>query len=241
VAAGTGTLLTVEVVVGRDRGAVGTRRPVAIAFGRVVEPIGCMSVNHPDCAMAPRVAQPPLLEETIMLLDTPVCDFGWQVPDFSLPDPQGKQHAMRDHLTRKGILIVFICNHCPYVKRIAARMAEDLNTLQADGLGVLAIMSNDYTRHPDDSPEHMTRFAQGHGFEFPYLVDEDQAVAHALGAVCTPDFFGFNGNGGLQYRGRFEDPMTGERDLLIAMRQIMTTGEGPREQTASMGCSIKWR
>jgi peroxiredoxin len=176
-----------------------------------------------------------------MLLDTPVCNFGWQVPDFSLKDPAGTTHAMRDHLTPKGILIAFICNHCPYVKRIAPRLAEDLNTLKTEGLGVLAVMSNDYRKHTDDSPDNMDRFAKLHGFEFPYLVDEDQAVAHAFGAVCTPDFFGFSGSGGLQYRGRFEDPMSGERDLLAAMRQIMEAGEGPRDQTASMGCSIKWR
>lgn len=176
-----------------------------------------------------------------MLLDTPICDFGWKAPDFILKEAEGRPHRMRDHLGPKGLVLAFICNHCPYVKRIADRMAEDLNTLKREGVGVLAIMPNDYAVHPDDSPDNMRHFARAHDFDFPYLVDEDQSVARAYEAVCTPDFFGFNAEGGLQYRGRFENPMSGAHDLLDAMRQIARTGEGPREQTASMGCSIKWR
>ncbi|MEM6888287.1 MAG: thioredoxin family protein [Pseudomonadota bacterium] len=176
-----------------------------------------------------------------MLLDTPVCNFGWQAPDFTLKDPAGKAHTMRAAMGQKGLMVAFICNHCPYVKRIAQNMAEDFNALHTEGMGIVAIMANDYHKYPDDSPDNMQRFALLHGFCFPYLVDEDQSVAKAYGAVCTPDFFGFNADGALQYRGRFENPMTGEHDLLLAMRQVALTGAGPKDQTASMGCSIKWR
>ncbi|MFK7868738.1 MAG: thioredoxin family protein [Roseobacter sp.] len=176
-----------------------------------------------------------------MLLDTPVCEFGWKAPDFTLRDVAGASHSSAQVMTQKGLLIAFICNHCPYVKRIASRLAEDLNTLQKQGVGVLAVMSNDYQSHPEDSPKNMEIFAGAHGFRFPYLIDADQSVAKTYGAVCTPDFFGFNGKGELQYRGHFENPMSLKRDLLAAMRQIATTGKGPAEQTASMGCSIKWR
>ncbi|MEL6888500.1 MAG: thioredoxin family protein [Pseudomonadota bacterium] len=169
-----------------------------------------------------------------MLLDTPVCDFGWQGPDFTLPDAQGTLHRMRDHLTDKGLLVAFICNHCPYVMRIADQLAADAGALLDEGVGVLAVMSNDYDAYPADRPDEMARFASAHGFRFPYLVDADQVVARSYGAVCTPDFFGFNGSGGLQYRGRMAD-------LLAGMRQVATTGHGPAEQVASMGCSIKWR
>ncbi len=178
-------------------------------------------------------------------MDTPVCDFGWQAPEFTLKDPSGVSHAMRDHLGDKGLLVAFICNHCPYVKAIADRLASDAQALMDDGIGVLAVMSNDYRKYPADSPENMVAFAEAHGFPFPYLVDEDQSVGRAYGAVCTPDFFGFNGAGGLQYRGRLDDAVMGDptgrtRELVDAMRQIAATGEGPRDQTPSMGCSIKW-
>ena len=180
-----------------------------------------------------------------MLLDTPVCDFGWKAPDFRLKDASGNSHSMRDHLTDKGLLIAFICNHCPYVRAVADRLAGDTRELLDDGIGVLAVMSNDYRRVEADSPENMRKFAEAHGFPFPYLVDEDQAVGKAYGAVCTPDFFGFNGKGELQYRGRLDDAGKGDpegrtRELVDAMRQIAETGEGPRQQTPSMGCSIKW-
>ena len=181
------------------------------------------------------------------LLDTPVCDFGWQAPDFTLSTPDGTEHSMRGHLTDKGLLIAFICNHCPYVKAIADRLAEDTRTLMDEGIGVLAVMSNDYRDYPTDAPPAMERFARQHGFAFPYLVDEDQSVGQRYGAVCTPDFFGLNGRGELQYRGRLDDAgMHGAADgrtaeLLGAMRGIAETGAGPRDQTPSMGCSIKWR
>lgn len=181
-----------------------------------------------------------------MLLDSPVCDFGWKAPEFELKDADGATARMSDHLADKGLLIAFICNHCPYVQAIADRLAQDTNALLDEGTGVLAIMSNDYRSVPADAPDRMKAFAQEHGFRFPYLVDEDQSVGRAYGAVCTPDFFGFNGAGKLQYRGRLDDlrmKADGERtpELLNAMRMIAETGQGPREQTPSMGCSIKWR
>lgn len=180
-----------------------------------------------------------------MLLDTPICDFGWQAPDFTLQDPDGQSFSMRDHLGEKGLLIAFICNHCPYVKRIGARLAQDTRELMDEGIHVLAVMSNDYRLVAEDSPSNMLTFAAQYGFPFPYLVDEDQSVGKAYGAVCTPDFFGFNKDGGLQYRGRLDDArMDGDenrtRELVDAMRMIAATGEGPREQFPSMGCSIKW-
>ncbi|MEM6579413.1 MAG: thioredoxin family protein [Pseudomonadota bacterium] len=181
-----------------------------------------------------------------MLLDTPICDFGWPAPDFTLAAPDGAPHSMREHLTDKGLLIAFICNHCPYVKAIADRLAADADALMAGGIGVLAVMSNDYHAYPADAPAKMSEFARAHGFAFPYLIDEDQSVARAYGAVCTPDFFGLDREGGLQYRGRLDDAKMGDArdrvpELLDAMHLIATTGHGPKQQTPSMGCSIKWR
>lgn len=180
------------------------------------------------------------------LLDTPICDFGWQAPDFTLKDTHGNSHRMQDYLGEKGLLIMFICNHCPYVKRIADRLSADMKTLQAEGINVLAVMSNDYKNYSEDSPENMLRFAKQHAFNFPYLIDEDQSVGKAYQAVCTPDFFGFNSKGELQYRGRLDDARMGDSsnrvpELLNAMRQIAETAQGPQEQVASMGCSIKWK
>lgn len=181
-----------------------------------------------------------------MLLDTPICDFGWKAPDFTLKDATGRAFTLKDQLGDKALLIAFICNHCPYVQRIAARLAVDTKELMSEGFNVLAVMSNDYHAYPEDSPQNMLKFAQEFGFEFPYLIDEDQTIGRAYGAVCTPDFFGFNKNGELQYRGRLDsaamgDPAGRTRELVDAMRQIAETGDGPRKQTPSMGCSIKWR
>lgn len=181
-----------------------------------------------------------------MLLDTPICDFGWKAPDFTLKDPDGNSFTMSDHLGEKGVLIAFICNHCPYVVAIAERLAGDTAELMYNGVNVLAVMSNDYTYVPADSPSEMKRFAAHYDFKFPYLVDEDQATGKAYGAVCTPDFFGLNAQGELQYRGRLDDTRmqhseTRTRELFDAMMQIGETGKGPDEQTPSMGCSIKWR
>ena len=181
-----------------------------------------------------------------MLLDTPICDFGWQAPDFTLKDPDGQAYNLTEQLGEKGLLIAFICNHCPYVQAIAERLSEDMQTLQAQGINVLAVMSNDYRYVPEDGPANMKQFSQRHGFTFPYLVDEDQSVGRAYGAVCTPDFFGFNHSGELQYRGRLDDarmgnPANRNKELVNAMLQIAETGKGPEQQQASMGCSIKWR
>jgi len=181
-----------------------------------------------------------------MLLNTPLCDFGWKAPDFTLANPAGETFTMREKLGDKGLLIAFICNHCPYVEAIADRLASDTAELMEEGIKVLAVMSNDYTLVPSDSPSRMVEFAARHGFRFPYLVDKTQEVGKAYGAVCTPDFFGLNTKGELQYRGRLDDARMGDasnrnRELVDAMRLIARTGQGPREQSPSMGCSIKWR
>lgn len=179
-------------------------------------------------------------------LNTPICDFGWKAVDFNLKDSDGRSHKLADVRGPKGTLIMFICNHCPYVKAVADRIARDARELQAMGIGIAAIMSNDYSRYPEDSPVNMKAFAEAHGFAFPYLVDETQEVARAYDAVCTPDFFGFNANMELQYRGRLdasrkERAPAARRELFEAMSLVAETGRGPEEQTASMGCSIKWR
>lgn len=181
-----------------------------------------------------------------MRLETPACDFNWHAPDFTLADPSGHRFTMSEQIGDRGLLVMFVCNHCPYVKAIGDRLTEDATTLIDAGVNVLAVMSNDYHQYPSDSPENMAAFAQQYGWPFPYLVDEDQAVGRAYGAVCTPDFFGFNSDGGLQFRGRLDDKGRGDptgrkRELVNAMLQVAQTGQGPREQFPSMGCSIKWR
>lgn len=181
-----------------------------------------------------------------MLLETPGCDFGDPAPHFRLPDAHGIMHDLNAHLGARGMLVAFICNHCPYVIAIADRLAGDARTLKAEGIGVVAINSNDYAAYPADAPDKMPGFAAKYGFDFPYLIDTDQSVARAYGAVCTPDFFGFSAQGLLQYRGRLDDARMGDAngrtpELVNAMRKIAETGDGPRDQTPSMGCSIKWR
>ena len=181
-----------------------------------------------------------------MLLDTPICDFGWKAPEFDLMTPDGVRHTRDSVMGEKGMLIAFICNHCPYVIAVIDRLATDLQTLEAEGIGTACIMSNDYAAYPADSPDNMIRFANQHGLKAPYLVDEDQSVGRAYGAVCTPDFFGFNASGELQYRGRIDDagmkdPADRVPELLNAMRMVVETGAGPKAQMPSMGCSIKWR
>ncbi len=180
-----------------------------------------------------------------MLLDTPLCDFGWEAPSFSLPDLDGSLRTLEDAMGERGLLVAFICNHCPYVKAVIERFVADTRALAADGIATVAIMPNDYRRVPADGPDMMRRFAKRHGFHFPYLLDESQSVAAAYDAVCTPDFFGFNASGRLQYRGRIDSAMMGPADqrvpeLLDAMRLVAETDQGPRAQSPSMGCSIKW-
>ncbi|MEM7521423.1 MAG: thioredoxin family protein [Pseudomonadota bacterium] len=182
-----------------------------------------------------------------MLLGSEACDFGAPAPAFELSTPDGAQHSLDSLMGEKGLLIAFICNHCPYVIALIDRLAADLDVLAAAGVGGVAIMPNDYRAYPADAPDRMTAFAQAHGLNVPYLVDADQHVARAYGAVCTPDFFGFDGQGGLQYRGRLDDtgmhgdPSQRRPELVEAMLQVADTGNGPQQQTASMGCSIKWR
>jgi len=182
-----------------------------------------------------------------MAATAPVCDFGWKAPDFSLPGVDGKRYTFDDIRGEKGTVVVFICNHCPYVKAIIDRLVRDAKELQAAGIGFVAISSNDAEQYPQDSFEKMKEFAAQHGFTFPYLYDEDQTVARRYGAVCTPDFFGFNADDELQYRGRLDssgkEPAAPDarRELYEAMMQVAETGRGPEEQTPSMGCSIKWK
>jgi len=181
-----------------------------------------------------------------MLLDTPAAQLDWQAQPFELADPDSKHYHLSDLQGENGLLIAFICNHCPYVKAIIGRFVNDAKVLQAEGVNVVAISSNDYRVVKEDSPEMMKQFSKQHNFSFPYLVDEDQTVAKTYGAVCTPDFFGFNAKGQLHYRGRLDDAHMGDAtdrhaELVDAMRQIVSTGQGPTEQLPSMGCSIKWR
>ncbi|MCA1908693.1 MAG: thioredoxin family protein [Magnetospirillum sp.] len=182
-----------------------------------------------------------------MAVETPLCDFGWQAPDFDLPGIDGRNWSLSQVRGPKATLVMFICNHCPYVQAVVDRLVRDCRQLQELGVGVAAIMSNDVTAYPEDSFDNMALFAARHGFTFPYLYDESQAVARAYDAVCTPDFFGFDAQLGLQYRGRLDasrkqaGPADARRELFEAMEQVARTGRGPAEQVASMGCSIKWR
>ncbi|SEO92756.1 AhpC/TSA family protein [Salinihabitans flavidus] len=177
----------------------------------------------------------------------PVCEFGLPAPEFDLPATDGQRYRLEDIRGEAGTLIMFICNHCPFVLAVLDRIVRDARDLQALGVGVAAICSNDAATYPDDSFDNMAVLAREKGFPFPYLHDEDQSVARAYGAVCTPDFFGYNADAQLQYRGRLDAsgrhpaPEGAPRELYEAMRQIAQTGQGPRDQVPSMGCSIKWK
>jgi peroxiredoxin len=179
-------------------------------------------------------------------LQTPVCDFGWKAPDFELAGVDGKTYTLAGVRGPKGTLVMFICNHCPYVKAIRPRLVRDLKELKALGINAIAIMSNDPTDYPEDGFEHMQAVAKEFDFPFPYVIDPTQQVAKNYGAVCTPDFFGFNDELELQYRGRFDEsrketaPEGVRRDLFEAMKRVAETGRGPEEQIPSIGCSIKW-
>jgi peroxiredoxin len=178
-------------------------------------------------------------------LQTPICDFGWKAPDFRLLGVDGKTYSLPDVCGEKGLLVMFICNHCPYVKAIRPRLVRDLRELKTLGVNAVGIMSNDPTDYPEDGFEHMKAIAQEFDFPFPYVIDPTQKVARAYGAICTPDFFGFNASLELQYRGRFDESRKetapdSTRDLFHAMKQVAETGRGPREQIPSIGCSIKW-
>ena len=172
---------------------------------------------------------------------------GVKAPDFSLPATDGRSYGLADVAGEKGTVVVFICNHCPYVKAVAPRMVADAKTLAAEGIGFAAICSNDAGSYPADSFDNMKAFAERYGFPFPYLHDESQAVARAYEAVCTPDFFGLNAERAIEYRGRLDEGRRNEpsagarRELVEAMRIIARTGRGPAEQFPSVGCSIKWK
>jgi peroxiredoxin len=178
-----------------------------------------------------------------MPVSPPVCDFGWKAPGFRLPATDGRIHGLDDIAGPNGTLIIWMCNHCPYVRAVLDRIIRDAGDLQAIGIGVAAISSNDAAQRPEDGFEAMRQLS----LPFPYLYDESQEVARAWGAACTPDFFGFDAARGLQYRGRLDAsgrnpaPEGARRELFEAMVQVARTGQGPREQVPSMGCSIKWR
>ncbi len=180
-------------------------------------------------------------------LETPICDFGKPAIDFALPGVDGKTWTLADCRGEKGLLVMFICNHCPYVKAVRERIVRDTRELLQYGINSVAIMSNDPSQYEEDSLENMQRIAAELDFPFPYLLDESQAVAKAYGAVCTPDFFGYNADLTLQYRGRLDAsrkdtaPADARRDLFEAMVHIAQTGQGPQDQIPSMGCSIKWK
>lgn len=182
-----------------------------------------------------------------MAVTPPVCDFGWKAPVFTLPSTDGRQVSLADVAGTKGTLVMFICNHCPYVLAVLDRIIRDASELMEMGIGVVAISANDAEAYPKDSFDNMRLMAEARGFPFPYLYDETQAVARAYDAACTPDFYGFDADGGLQYRGRLDastkaaGPADLRRDLFEAMKQVAETGQGPADQIPSMGCSIKWK
>jgi peroxiredoxin len=181
-----------------------------------------------------------------MAATAPICEFGWKAIDFALEGIDGRTYTLDKVRGANGTLVMFICNHCPYVRSIIGRIVRDAEDLKAVGIGSVAIMANDTESYPEDSFENMKVFAEQHHFGFPYVVDRTQVVARAYGAACTPDFFGFNKSLELQYRGRLDASKTtlvkdAPRELYEAMRLVARTGRGPVEQIPSMGCSIKWR
>ena len=179
-------------------------------------------------------------------LQTPVCEFGKKAVDFTLPGVDQKQWTLEKCAGERGLLVMFISNHCPYVKAIRKKLVRDTRDLVALGINSVAIMPNDTVAYPDDSAANMLLISNEFNFPFPYLLDESQEVARAYGAVCTPDFFGYNADMELQYRGRLDaagpksDDDTQVRELFEAMKQVAETGRGPDHQIPSMGCSIKW-
>ena len=178
--------------------------------------------------------------------ETPIVDRSFRAPDFELPGVDGKTYTLADVRGDKGLLVIFMCNHCPYVKAVEDRILRDVGNLEEYGIGSVAIMSNDPTDYPEDSFENLRARAEEKAYPMPYLFDETQEVAKRFGAVCTPDFFGFNADGYLQYRGRLDESRKetvpeARRELFEGMVQVARTGEGPEDQIPSMGCSIKWK
>ena len=182
----------------------------------------------------------------MVLTKTPICNFGEKANSFKLKGTDGKIHNLEDHLGKNGFLVMFICNHCPYVKAVIKEIVSDCKELEKEGVRSVAIMSNDTINYPDDSFDKMIEFSNDNNFNFPYLIDETQSIAKKYDAVCTPDFFGYNNNLELQYRGRIrelknlEPVQGGESELLKAMKMIAKSGQGPKDQLPSMGCNIKW-
>jgi len=182
-----------------------------------------------------------------MPIQTPICDFGQKAHDFKLKSTENRIISLADVRGKNGTLIMFICNHCPYVKAVTKDIVEDCNELKKIGINSVAICANDAKNYPEDSFDNMIEFSKKNNFGFPYLVDETQEIAKTYDAVCTPDFFGYNKNLELQYRGRLRElknliPIRdGKSDLFNAMKQISETGKGPENQTPSAGCSIKWK
>ena len=180
------------------------------------------------------------------LTETPICNFGERAKNFNLLSTENRKLSLNDVKGKNGTLIMFICNHCPYVKAVIKDVVEDVKYLENLGIKSVAIMSNDVKNYPEDSFENMISFSKLHAFSFPYLIDDTQEVAKEYGAVCTPDFFGYNKNLELQYRGRIRElknlkPVRkGDTDLHIAMKQIAESGIGPKNQIPSMGCNVKW-
>ena len=180
------------------------------------------------------------------LTKTPICNFGEKAKDFNLKSVENKQISLNDIKGKNGTLIMFICNHCPYVKAVIKDLVDDVKFLDKLDIKSVAIMSNDVKNYPEDSFENMISFAKLNKFSFPYLIDETQETARKYGAVCTPDFFGYNNKLELQYRGRIRElkdkiPIKeGDSDLSIAIKLIASTGKGPEKQAPSMGCNIKW-
>ena len=179
--------------------------------------------------------------------ETPICDFGKKAIEFSLPGVDGEMWTLDFCKGSNGLLVMFICNHCPFVKAIQDRLVRDTRELLQYGIKSVAIMSNNPVDYPEDSFENMARIAEDFDFPFPYVFDETQAIAKSYGAICTPDFFGYNSDLELQYRGRLDasgkEPAPGnvKRELFEAMKQIADSGQGPKEQVSSIGCSIKWK
>ncbi|CCG42278.1 thioredoxin family protein [Magnetospirillum molischianum] len=182
-----------------------------------------------------------------MAVETPTGSLGAVATDFTLPGTDGRVWSLADISGPRGTLVVFMCNHCPYVLAIIDRLNRDAAELKRLGIGVVGINANDAETYPDDSFDNMVTFAQRHELGFPYLHDESQQIARAYGAVCTPDFFGFDAEGVLRYRGRLDaserqpGPADARRELVEAMREIADTGKTPDGQIPSIGCSIKWR
>ena len=185
----------------------------------------------------------------MVALETPICDFGWKAPGFNLIGIDNKYYSLDDIRGNNGTLVMFICNHCPYVKSVIHRIVEDITELKQKGIGVVAIMSNDVNDPKygaEDSFENMKIFSKKNNFIFPYVYDETQVVGKQYNAVCTPDFFGFNSKDELQYRGRLEESKmeiipNARKELLEAMIKVSETGSGPENQIPSIGCSIKWK